>query len=548
MQNPLSVADQLYMCRGYAAEQSGWNIVASYHDDGISGFTIFQRPGMRALLEAAERREFDVLLCESMSRISRSYEMGEIYAQFQFLGIRIITLVESGEINDLHVAVKGAMNAMHLKDHVIAVRRGQTGMTIHGKTNGVAYGYEVVKQVDAEGEPIRGLRRIKEDEAEIVRRIFREYAAGLSALAIARGLNRDGVPAPTGKMWRDATIRGNPARGSGILNNSLYVGKLVWNRVSYPRNPTTGQHAHRANPRDRWITAEAPELRIVDQDLWDAVRKQQKELEEKYSSKSAVIRAANKRANALNGTHRPRTLLSGLLVCGHCGGSYIRVGDDAYGCATHHKWDSCKNFRRITRTELESRVLAALRGPLLEPEVLAEATRGYAEEIQRLNRERTSSYNSAEKRLAGIRRALDELERSLDDDGYSRRLRRRFDDLERQEQELEATLASEPPSDIPVPSIDVFRDRIGRLSDALGKSERDDEAFTVIRDLIDHITITPELVRSTIGKIGKIELTLHGDLAKILDHCMGSSVSSLVTSVEGSPSLHRESHLTVIEI
>jgi Recombinase len=66
----------------------------------------------------------------------------------------------------------------------------------------------VVKQFDGNGEPIRGDREIIPQEADTIRRIFREFASGKSPKAIAVDLNRDGVPGPLGR---------------GTCNNSLHV-------------------------------------------------------------------------------------------------------------------------------------------------------------------------------------------------------------------------------------------------------------------------------------------------------------------------------------
>ena len=70
-------------------------------------------------------------------------------------------------------------------------------------------------------------------EAAIVQRIFEDYAAGKSPRQIAHELNAEGVPGPGGRVWGDTTIRGQVDRGTGILNNTLYVGRLSWNRCSY---------------------------------------------------------------------------------------------------------------------------------------------------------------------------------------------------------------------------------------------------------------------------------------------------------------------------
>src|SRR3954471_18077737 len=73
-----------------------------------------------------------------------------------------------------------------------------------------------------------------------------------------------GLLGPSGREWRDTTIRGQVDRGTGLLNNSLYVGRLEWNRCSYIKDPKTGKRVARPNPKDLWETVEVPELRIID--------------------------------------------------------------------------------------------------------------------------------------------------------------------------------------------------------------------------------------------------------------------------------------------
>ena len=64
-----------------------------------------------------------------------------------------------------------------------------------------------------------------------MRRIFEDYAVGVSPRAIAKTLNAEGMPGPSGRTWGPSTIHGNRQRGTGILNNELYIGRLVWNRL-----------------------------------------------------------------------------------------------------------------------------------------------------------------------------------------------------------------------------------------------------------------------------------------------------------------------------
>lgn len=152
--------------------------------------------------------------------MSRDQEdIAGLFKRLRFAGAKIVTLSE-GAVDELHVGLKGTMNALFLRDLAAKIRRGQRGRVVNGySAGGLSYGYRVVKKVDERGEPIRGLREIDEEQAEVVRRIFREFASGRSARAIAAGLNRDGILSPFGGEWAASTINGNLKRRSGFLYN-----------------------------------------------------------------------------------------------------------------------------------------------------------------------------------------------------------------------------------------------------------------------------------------------------------------------------------------
>lgn len=168
----------------------------------------------------------------------------------------------------------------------------------------------------------------------MVERIFTEYAAGKSPIQIATDLNADGIPASRGKgnssgHWRQTTINGNRERGTGILNNELYIGRRLWNRLRYSKHPETGKRVSRLNPPEDWITFEAPDLRIVEQSVWEAAKARQ----------AAQQRLATSDPNGLSvaqGMRRRKYLLSGLLSCGQCGGTLAVAGSGKtrrYYCA-----------------------------------------------------------------------------------------------------------------------------------------------------------------------------------------------------------------------
>ena len=78
-----------------------------------------------------------------------------------------------------------------------------------------------------------------------------------------------------GKTWGPSTIHGNWRRGTGILNNELYIGRLVWNRQQFVKDPHTGRRQARLNPETKWIVENVPHLRIVDDQLWNLVKERQ---------------------------------------------------------------------------------------------------------------------------------------------------------------------------------------------------------------------------------------------------------------------------------
>src|SRR6478752_570671 len=267
-QRDASIADQLRICRAFA-ERQGWAIADEYSDHAVSGATLL-RPGFQSLMRDALNKRLDVVLAESLDRFSRDQEdTAGLFKRLTFAGVNIVTLAE-GDITHLHIGFKGTMNALFLKDLAEKTHRGLRGRIEDGKSaGGLCYGYRVVKALSG-GTVTTGEREIVPGEARIVDRIFRQFIAGVSPKQIAKNLNREAVPGPSGGPWSPSTIYGNAKRGTGILNNELYVGRLVWNRLRYVKNPDTGKRVSRLNPEAEWMRKEVPQLRIVSDGSWAA--------------------------------------------------------------------------------------------------------------------------------------------------------------------------------------------------------------------------------------------------------------------------------------
>jgi DNA invertase Pin-like site-specific DNA recombinase len=211
LQREASIEDQNELCRRYA-EGQGWSTSHTYSDRAASRSTRF-RPGYRALLTTARKAEFDVVPAEALDRLSRDQEdVAALFKTLTFYGIELRTLAE-GVITELHVGLKGTMNALFLKDLSAKTHRGMRGRIKEKRAaGGLAYGYAVKRETDAKGEPLRGGRLINLEEAAIVRRIFLEFAGGASPRAIAKHLNGERIPGPGGRPWLD--ILSSPGGGA----------------------------------------------------------------------------------------------------------------------------------------------------------------------------------------------------------------------------------------------------------------------------------------------------------------------------------------------
>ena len=153
------------------------------------------------------------------------------------------------------------------------MRRGLEGRVRQGRSGGgLSYGYDVVRELDTAASPSMAAASIDEAEGRSSAGSSRRSRPASRPRAIARGLNAEHVPGPEAAPWSDTTIRGHALRGTGILHNELYIGRLVWNRQRYVKDPSTGKRLARLNPEREWIVKEVPELRIVDDDLWHASR------------------------------------------------------------------------------------------------------------------------------------------------------------------------------------------------------------------------------------------------------------------------------------
>ncbi len=501
------------------AEAHGWQVVGIYSDRALSGATTL-RPDYQRLLADARSHAFDVVVAEGLDRLSRDQEAtAGLFKQLSFLGIIIVTRAE-GEISELHVGLKGTMNALFLKDLALKTHRGLEGRVRQGKSGGgKAYGYRCIRALAADGSELRGGREVVEAEATIVQRIFSEFAAGKSPRAIARNLNADGIPGPSGKPWRDTTIRGHATRRTGILRNDLYVGRLVWNKQTYVRDPNTGKRVARVREEQDRIQVDVPELRVVEQDTWDAVQARLDEVR-------ASPRSTKQRHSEFWKQRRPKHLLTGLVHCGVCGGLMSAIGKNYLACTAARSGAGCNNRKSIRRDHVEVVVLQGLKARLMAPELVEEFIREFHAEVNRQRAAEELQAAGLQAELGRVTKKLGGLYDAIADGLRTPGLRGQLLALEEHQralcQQVEALPAPEPR--LHPKLAEVYRSTVKDLHAALNDSEARVEAADILRGLVERVTVRADAD----GHV--IELT--GDIVKLVTLPGGSVPNPFASSVK----------------
>lgn len=120
-QRPESIEDQVSACRKLAATQS--YVIADEHiySDMAASGARKDRPGLTALLAAAEQRCFEVVLVDDLSRLARdNLLMLSVLAELRFQGVRIVSVADGLDSNDeeatVGIQVRGIFNELQLMD------------------------------------------------------------------------------------------------------------------------------------------------------------------------------------------------------------------------------------------------------------------------------------------------------------------------------------------------------------------------------------------------------------------------------------------------
>jgi len=405
----LSIENQRTILTRYIEEQ-GWTVYDEYIDDGISGTTFEERPGVQRLLEDAQNGRINLIICKDLSRFGRNYiEVGRyIDYIFPMYNIRFIALTDNVDTANTDSAsmdmlpIMNVFNEWHSANTSKKLRAVFEANAKAGKYKTTVPPYGYLKGTDSKHTPV-----IEPTGAAVVRRIFELRAAGNNIRTIANILNADHIPVPSDHYY-SLIGKPNPIRNCGhlwdntsvsrILNNQIYLGRL-----SQLRTKTVSYKNHKVIKKDEsdWVVIENNHEPIISQELWDRVQ------------------AVN--ASVATGRHTKNFKLlplSGLCYCADCGSKMRQHGgcernstSPVYVCSRYAKYGKAYcSTHTIRRELLESLVLADIQRQidlvLNEPDI-REKLLAYKKG------DKTERDNAARKRLRDIDNRIKELDRLI---------------------------------------------------------------------------------------------------------------------------------------
>ncbi|MEQ8435405.1 MAG: recombinase family protein [Oceanicaulis sp.] len=505
-QNQNFIVGQERVCAAYAAER-GWVEYKRFSDAERSGTTTAGRAGLFQMLQAAENHEFDVLLVEDIDRASRdASDMHLIAKQLEELEIVLCT-VATGVVTDIVLAFKAVQNQQFIKQNVQKSKRGQELAISQGRMSGsVPYGYRKVAKFDGRGEPINGLREPDPDRAAIVQRIHAEFDAGRTTGEIAKTLNAEGIPSPKGKQWRAGTLLGNRQGGLGILRNPTYIGQYHFRKTH--RRMRKGEIRMTFKSEAERIITQQPELRIIDQEVWD---RNQARLAE-HSDRPFFRKKRN------------RFAFSGIVHCGECGSTAV-VSGGKYVCTGRRDKGICTNSRRVSREAVESTIFERLQTHILNTAVLGPALQAFREEVDRAQADHASKLRSGQAQLdkveVRIRNIMNQLG-SVDETSYaSKMLLEELETLGGEERRLKAQIKRAPPVAVAGSTEDILSSISSTLDTLTEQLQTGDpeasRAKELLRGLISNVVLTPVGSETDGRGAGDMRVTIEGPLANLID-------------------------------
>ena len=210
------------------AKEHGFGNTRYFVDDGTSG-TVFNRPGLNAMLEEVKAGNVAVVIFKGQSRIGRDVlEVGLLKRTFEENNVRYIAAadgLDSAKGFDVMSVFRDVINEFYVSDCSKKVRAGKRANALQGKNQGmVVYGYTL-------DEKDNSILHINEEVAGNIREAFNRVIGGERPAAIARDFNARGILSPAayrvfskGESIESMDTRWFTWSVQALLKNQTYIG------------------------------------------------------------------------------------------------------------------------------------------------------------------------------------------------------------------------------------------------------------------------------------------------------------------------------------
>jgi DNA invertase Pin-like site-specific DNA recombinase len=468
--------------------------------DRAESGTRSDRDAFTTLTGMIERGEVQILAVDDQARLSRADNAAAFIGDLVYNGGRFISTGEGIDTDEegwhLRVKIMEVHNSHTIRELARRVHRGQKGRVLEdGSAGDQPYGYEsffLDPQAVATGtrgpKPKKGLR-ICEDEAAWVRQVFTWFVDGMAIAAIARELTR--MKAPKGN--RASTTEWHHSQVRRMLCNQKYIGSWSWGTTKVVRN-SQGKKKQAAVPRDQHVVRDRQELRIVDQETWEAAQRRLGELHEAFGSKDGQKRRGPR-------THHtamyPASLLGGLVKCRACGSRmHIQgTGARAYMLCPAHSKGTCGMAGHVRIPKAEDALLQFVADLLtVWPSWLEEATAAMRAAIEDAAQKLPESLKADESRLLESEQSIKSLIHQLvklSSEGLpdSPAMRRELTDTEAQAAELRARVLEGRKfhaAAVTMPADNWIKEQLGNLAQNFREEPR--RTALLLRRLLDRVT------------------------------------------------------------
>ena len=338
-QTSSSIAYQMRKIEEYC-DQNAIEIVAKFADEAYSG-TNTDRPAFQELCTAARQHDFDAVVIYDISRGSRDVsDWFSFRREMALLAIRVISVEDNiGDILNPADYLTELITVGLGQHHVLTSRqKSMDSIATKAKTGQFLGGYPPFGYIVKDGKYV-----IYPEEANIVRKMFRMYAAGKSYDDILKEIGP--VRGKRGRVMGRNSIH-------NILRNERYIGVYTWCKYHHQ---IMGRYAGKT-PNENAVRIEHAIPAIIDEVTWSRVQERMDDRKRRPANKA-----------------KRNYLLSGLIRCNACGGTFVghtstgRNGHENqyYICGTKYRTHTCTAQNLSARTA-EAFVVQNLKKYLLQ--------------------------------------------------------------------------------------------------------------------------------------------------------------------------------------